>query len=555
MPHRAAVLVVDDKHANRIALKAVIDPLGVRIVEARSGAEAIERASQETFAVALLDVQMPEMDGFEVAKRLRETTSGVELPIIFLTAIHGDELYARRGYAVGAADYITKPFDPDVLRARVKAFVDLFQQRERLRIQQVGERTRERDEALERLAALLASEKAARQEAEVANRVKDEFLAAVSHELRTPLTAILGWAMDARRRRPPPEVDRALARIERNARAQVRIVEDILDVGRIVSGKFRLEITGTSVSDAIDGAVAAVRPAAEAKQLKLVVGVDPNVGTIAADRDRVEQIIWNLLSNAIKFTPNGGQAELRASREGATVRIQVTDNGQGIEADLVPHLFEMFRQADGSPSRRHGGLGLGLAIAQQLAHAHGGSIAAQSDGQGKGAAFVLELPVGFPDSAPRGGSSRPPARAERLDGLRVLLVDDDEDARELLERILVDQAASVLVASTADEGMRLLVQERPDVLLSDIAMPAVSGYAFIRLVRDLPAEQGGMVPAVALSAYARPEDARRAIQAGFQAYVTKPIEPDELVATIARLAGKRQPGLAQAAGGAGQRST
>jgi signal transduction histidine kinase len=555
MPHRAAVLVVDDKHANRIALKAVIDPLGVRIVEARSGVEAIERASQETFAVALLDVQMPEMDGFEVAKRLRETTSGVELPIIFLTAIHGEELYARRGYAVGAADYITKPFDPDVLRARVKAFVDLFQQRERLRIEQVGERTRERDEALERLAALLASEKAARQEAEVANRVKDEFLAAVSHELRTPLTAILGWAMDARRRRPPPEVDRALSRIERNARAQVRIVEDILDVGRIVSGKFRLEITGTSVSDAIDGAVAAVRPAAEAKQLKLVVGVDPNVGTIAADPERLQQIIWNLLSNAIKFTPNGGHAELRASREGATVRIQVTDDGKGIEADLVPHLFEMFRQADASPSRRHGGLGLGLAIAQQLAHAHGGTIAAQSDGQGKGAAFVLELPVGFPGSAPSHHSSRPLGREERLDGLRVLLVDDDEDAREILERILVDQAASVFVASTADEGMRLLVQERPDVLLSDIAMPGVSGYAFIRLVRDLPAEQGGMVPAVALSAYARPEDARRAIQAGFQAYVTKPIEPDELVATVAQLAGKRQSGRAQAAGGTGQRST
>src|SRR5258708_233341 len=260
-----SILLVDDTQANLIALSAVLSPLGVRIVEAHSGVEAIERVAKEPFAVALLDVQMPGMDGFELARRLRETDAGFELPIIFLTAIHRDEQYARQGYAAGAADYITKPFDVGVLRARVKAFVDLFQQRERLRRVQVDRRTRERDEALEKLAALLESERAARHEAEIANRAKDEFLATVSHELRTPLNAILGWTTIARRHGSSPELQRALDTVERNARSQARIIEDVLDVGRIASGKLRLEITPANVSDAIEGAVQAVRPAAEAK--------------------------------------------------------------------------------------------------------------------------------------------------------------------------------------------------------------------------------------------------------------------------------------------------
>jgi signal transduction histidine kinase len=535
-PERASVLIVDDTAANRLSLAAVLAPLGVRIVEARSGAEAIERASSEAFAVALLDVQMPGMDGFEVAKRLRETSAGVELPIVFLTAIHRDELYARRGYAVGAADYITKPFDPDVLKARVKAFVDLFQQRERLRAQQLGERTRERDAALERLSALLASEQAARREAEVANRAKDVFLAAVSHELRTPLTAILGWAMDARRRKPSPEIERALSRIERNARAQMRIVEDVLDIGRVVSGQFRLEVSAANVADAIEGAVVAVRPAAQAKEVTIFETLEAGLGTIAADPERLQQIVWNLLSNAIKFTPAGGQVEVRAARRDANILIQVIDDGQGIGPDLMPHLFEMFRQADTSPSRRHGGLGLGLAIARQLVQAHGGRIEAHSDGEGKGSTFTVEIPAAPPPAAPSERPSRAPVQADRLDGIRLLLVEDDEDARELLERVLVDQGASVAVASSAPEGLRLLASYRPDVLLSDIAMPGVSGYTFIRMIRSLPPERGGRVPAVALTAYTRREDEERALQAGFEAHVSKPIEPDRLVSTLAELA-------------------
>jgi signal transduction histidine kinase len=534
----ATVLVVDDTPANLVAVGAVLRPLGVRIVEAHSGAEAIERVAREPFAVVLLDVQMPEMDGFEVARRLREMPTGVELPIIFLTAIHRNEGFARKGYAAGAADYVTKPFDPEILRARVKAFVDLFQQRERLRVEQVGLRTRERDEALERLTTLLASEQAARREAQLANSAKDEFLAAVSHELRTPLTAILGWVAVARREAPPEPIDAALSRIERNARAQMRIIEDLLDVGRIVSGKLRLEISATNVADAIEGAVLAVRPAAEAKQVTLDVDVAEGIGTIAADVERLQQIVWNLLSNAIKFTPQGGHVELVADRVGSDVIIRVRDDGQGIAPDFLPHLFETFRQADGSVSRRHGGLGLGLGIVRQIVHAHRGTITAHSDGVGKGASFIISLPAPahfVPE--PSGQRRASIVRAVRLDGLRLLVVDDDEDVRELLQRILSDHGATVCTASSADEALAVLTDLSPDVLLSDVGMPDVSGYSLIRRIRSLPADRGGRIPAIALTAYARPEDGERAFSAGFQAHIAKPIDVDRLTTVVANLAG------------------
>ena len=545
MPSTASVLVVDDTPANLIALGAVLGPLDVRIVEARSGPEAIELVGRESFAVCLLDVQMPGMDGFEVARRLRETAAGREVPIIFLTAIHSDEAYARKGYDSGAADYVTKPFDPGVLRARVKAFVDLYRQRERLRVEQVGERTRERDDALARLAELLESERAARREAEIANSAKDEFLATVSHELRTPLSAILGWAVMARRNELPPDVDRALVTIERNARAQMRILEDVLDVGRIVSGKLRLEVGATRVADVVEGALQAVRPAAEAKQVTLVGEVDEDVGVIAADPERLQQIVWNLLSNALKFTRRGGHVAVSCRRVGSTIALRVSDDGQGIKPEFLPHLFEPFRQADGSPTRRHGGLGLGLAIVKQLVVAHGGEITAHSDGEGKGAEFVIELPVRPPTAR---GSDRPswalsestalaPAEEVRLDGVKVLVVDDDPDTRDLVEHMLGAQGARVTAATCAEEAMAFLTRERPDVLLSDIGMPDVSGYSLIRRIRSLSPERGGRTPAIAFTAYARVEDGQKAFTAGFQAHVSKPVEPDRLMAVVANLAG------------------
>jgi signal transduction histidine kinase len=544
-PERASVLVVDDAPANLVALGAVLQPLEVRVVEAHSGAEAVECVARESFAVILLDVQMPEMDGFEVARRLRATANGEELPIIFLTAIHRDEEYARRGYASGGADYVTKPFDPDVLRARVKAFVDLFHQRERLRLQQVGERTRERDDALEKLAALLESERAARREAELANNAKDEFLATVSHELRTPLNAILGWAIIARRYSQSPDVDRALSTIERNARAQMRIIEDVLDVGRMLGGKLSLEISATRVAEAIEGALLAVRPAADSKGVKLSVTIDDGVSVIAADPGRLQQVVWNLLSNAIKFTPSGGSVEVVARQSQSTVFVRVRDDGQGIRPEFLPHLFETFRQGDGSTTRRHGGLGLGLAIVKQLVQAHGGKITAESEGEGKGSSFTIELPVRDARETTSDRAAQvapvarpsPPAHGVRLDGVRLLIVDDDEDSRDLIGCILEEQGATVASASSAGEALRLLEEHPPDVLLSDIGMPDINGYALIHRIRGMPAERGGNTPAIALTAYARTVDGERAFTAGFQAHVTKPVDPDNLAAVVAELAG------------------
>ena len=552
-----SVLLVDDMPANLLALRAVLTPLDVRLVEASSGEEALSHLAHETFAVALLDVQMPTMDGFELARRLRASPEGRELPIIFLTAIHRDEDYARRGYASGAADYITKPFDVDVLRARVRAFVDLFHQRERLRERQVGERTRERDDAMRRLAELLESERAARKEAEIANHAKDEFLATVSHELRTPLNAILGWAVIARRKVENPDVEAALATIERNARAQMRIIEDMLDVGRIISGKLRLEIGPVKVADAVHGAAQAVRPAADAKGVKLDIEVDEDVATIGADADRLQQIIWNVLSNAIKFTPAGGSVHLSASRDDSDVVIRVTDTGQGVPPQFLSSLFERFRQADGSTTRRHGGLGLGLAIVRQLVDAHGGTVHAESEGIGKGATFTITLPARSSVPAPieRTRSSRPGPRPvaleppSRLDGLRVLVVDDDEDARNLIERVLADEGALVSCATSAAEGLRAVGQVGLDVIVSDIGMPDMDGYALIHQIRSLPVDRGGQIPAIALTAYARAEDSERAIAGGFQAHLTKPIDPDKLVSLVASICALGAGTPARASGG------
>jgi len=824
---KPSVLIVDDVPSNLLALGAVLGPLGVRVVPVSSGREALERVREEEFAVVLLDVQMPEMDGFEVASRIRATDNGRELPIIFLTALHRDEAFVRRGYAAGAADYLTKPFDADVLRARVKAFVDLFQQREAVRRAQVALRTRERDDAMrravvfERIATaalettdlseflrellqillsvsevadsatvllrsgeelsvrasvvvsqepsderfkvrigegfagriaalripmeisesgpdaallggvlsargaralfgvpllsegqvlgvahvgstraaaftdrdkrlvqavaeraawavskhqerarvheivnaapaliaifrgnehaielanptferffgraspsfradgvihasiaralasvhatgdpvfipelplelpgdsgqetrfinltaqpligatgvrdnvlvfavdvtaevrarrqieahqlertrLLERERAARQQAETASRSKDEFLATISHELRTPLNAVIGWTARARAK-APPELDRALAIIERNAQSQARIIEDMLDLSRVISGRLRLEIRPISLKDPVQGAVEAVRPAAEAKGVTVEVDIFEGA-PLSADPDRLQQVIWNLLSNAIKFTPRGGRVWVRARHESDKVTIQVIDTGEGLDAQFLPFVFEPFRQADGSTTRRHGGLGLGLAIVRQLVQAHGGVARVKSAGVGCGATFEVELPLMRAEAAPPSEEqSRDPSGIfdpvelpdTRLDGLKIMVVDDEEDARALLVEVLGERGARVCTAESVAHALAQFAVFEPDVLVSDIGMPEADGYALIRQVRRLDPGAGGNIPAIALTAYARTQDVERALEAGFQRHLAKPVDAERLIGMIAQLA-------------------
>ncbi len=407
--------------------------------------------------------------------------------------------------------------------------------------------------AIENALAVKAAEEARarerwlRGEAERANRSKDEFLATVSHELRTPLNAILGWTVTLRGRRPPEEIDKGLAIVERNARAQAKLIEDVLDVSRIISGKLSLSLGPTSVATAARAAIETVTPAAEAKGINLSADVTDEALTITADADRLQQIVWNLLSNAVKFTPAGGDVALSVFRDGPDVCLRVSDSGEGIRHENLGHIFEAFHQADASTTRRYGGLGLGLSIVQQLVFAHGGTVHATSNGPGTGATFLVRLPVRSvitqpgtdpPVQSGQGAEMVEEATAVSLDGLRVLVVDDERDARLLLNEVLQGRGATVHMAASAAEALELFLRTRPDVMVSDIGMPGEDGYSLIKKVRALPVEQGGRTPAVALTAYARPEDAQRAFSAGFQVHVTKPLEPARLASVVANLGGR-----------------
>jgi PAS domain S-box-containing protein len=382
-------------------------------------------------------------------------------------------------------------------------------------------------------------------ESQEANRLKDEFLATVSHELRTPLTAILGWAHLMRGGQVEGEgAVKALETIERNARVQAQLIDDLLDVSRIVTGKLRLELTPVTPDSFIDPAVEAVRPAAEAKGVRLQKVIDTGVGAVMGDSARLQQVVWNLLSNAVKFTPRGGRVLVSLGRVNSQVEIAVTDTGAGIEPEFLPHVFERFRQADQRTTRQHGGLGLGLSIVRHLVELHGGSVRADSAGEGTGSTFTVMLPVApiyrREDAEKRArpaARDTPPAHEcpERLDGLRVLVVDDEPDARELLAVGFGHCGARVTTASSAREALEALAGEKFDVLVSDIGMPGEDGYELIRRVRALPPEAGGRTPAVALTAYARTEDRLRAMRAGFEMHVSKPVELTELVVVIANL--------------------
>jgi CheY-like chemotaxis protein/nitrogen-specific signal transduction histidine kinase len=402
----------------------------------------------------------------------------------------------------------------------------------------------ERARAETERAELLAREQAARAEAERANRAKDEFLATLSHELRTPLSAILGWT---RMLRTVPldeaTVTRALQTIERNAKLQAQLIEDLLDVSRVITGKLALDVRVVELGPIIDAALEVVRPAAQAKGIRLEATLDAEAGLVSGDASRLQQIVWNLLSNAIKFTPAAGQVEIRLERAGLYARITVTDTGQGLSPDFLPHVFERFRQADSSSTRAHGGLGLGLAIVRQLAELHGGTVDAASPGLGMGATFGVNLPLA--GVATPADDADPEVEDERsepgvsLEGVRVLVVDDQEDARELVRLFLTTHGADVSSAASVAEAIAALERAVPDVLVTDLAMPHEDGYALLRRVRALERERGKAIPALAVTAFAGVDDGQRARAAGFAAHLAKPVEPQQIARAVALAAGRR----------------
>lgn len=678
---KANILLVDDHPENLIALEAILERLGQNLVKAHSGKEALRCLLHQDFAVILLDVQMPEIDGFETATLIRQRQRSRSTPIIFLTAFSTNDNMVFKGYALGAVDYLLKPIDPVILTSKVTVFVDLFkktmevqQQATQLaainaQLSQSEQRFRslstcspigifltdttgnctytnpncqaicgfqieeswydgwariihpeERDRVLDdwknciyqeqiysaefriytpdlavhwvhvRTSPLLSDqrqllghvgtiediterkqaeivfeqiirEQAARAEAEAANRMKDEFLAIISHELRTPLNSILGWSqLLLNRKFDETTTTRAMETIARNAKSQAQLIEDILDVSKIVRGKLRLMIQPVNLVELIETVLDTLRPLADTKAIQLETTLDSNVPRVAGDSERLKQIIWNLLSNAIKFTSEGGRVEVRLSTvksdeqkpiddDGLPVtsyqllvteyaQLQVIDAGIGISPDFLPYVFDRFRQADSSSTRSSGGLGLGLTIVRHLVELHNGKISAESAGEGKGATFTVQLPLlaAGQETIDTGDKSLDPSPHPRLDGVKVLVVEDNTDTREFIKIVLEQSGAEVTAVESVDEAMKCLDVSSFDVLVSDIAMPGEDGYQFIRMLRDLEQQRGGgKIPAIALSAYTRLEDQMQALSAGFQMHVSKPVAPTVLVATVAQM--------------------
>jgi PAS domain S-box-containing protein len=660
------VLLVDDRADKLLALESILAGDGYRVVSARSGEEALRHLLRADFAVILMDVRMPEMDGFETAALIRARPRSEKTPIIFVTALGDAEIDAARSYALGAADYIHLPVAPEVLRTKVAVFVDLFQkstevrrQAEWLRVAQEREHARRLAEARDRLdletrrnrfftlavdmlgiagfdgyfrqlnpswertlgysehelrahpmtelvhpddreateAQLrrlwegapsatfenrcrrrdgsyrwlswtaasfpeeglvyvfardvtfrkvvekerleLVREQEARRAAQRENERKDEFLATLSHELRAPLTPILGWTSVLRTGRVDAlGFERGLDVIERNVKRQAQLIEDLLDVSRIVNGKLRLDLQPVDARAVVEAGLESVRPAAAARSVQLDLVTGPGPFAVVADAARFQQVVWNLAANAIKFTPEGGRVEVRLEAVPGRVRLEVHDDGIGIEPDFLPEVFDRFRQAATGSTRSHGGLGLGLTIVRHVVEAHGGTVEASSAGTGKGATFVVLLPAAHgPDASAK--EKRPvTATMHALDGLKVLVVDDDSAVCEVLRLVLSGQGARPTIAASVDEAQAAFARERPDVVVSDIGMPHRDGYAFIESVRALSADDGGNVPALALTAYASPEDAARARAAGFSMHLAKPVDPALVVRTIGTLVGR-----------------
>jgi signal transduction histidine kinase/ActR/RegA family two-component response regulator len=564
------VLVLPPTGADALAMGKLFAANSIPCALSTSAAQLLE--DQRLGAATLIVSEVALLDHAEdFVARLMPQPVWSDLPIVVLSR-SGRESAALADVVarLGNVSVVERPVRTSTLvslvRSCLRARERQYQMREYLVRQARSQRAlREAQQAIEtERERLLEAERATRSDAERANRVKDEFLATLSHELRTPLHSILGWTYVMRRSRElPREVAAGLDVIERNARVQAQIIEDLLDMSRIVSGKVRLHLESVDLASVLSSTVDTVRPSAQAKDLRLDVAIDPGECTVRGDPDRLQQVLWNLLTNAVKFCRKEGRIGVTLTSESSQVHVEVTDDGEGIDPDFLPHIFDRFRQADASAARRHGGLGLGLSIVKNLVELHGGEVAAESAGRNAGALFRVTLPLaasalqaaaaaaavgtagdgvgvaaggdGLAAAARGAAPCGPEPVVADLHGMKILVVDDEPDARSLLQRLFRNCNASVVAASSADEAVEALLRHAPDVLISDIGMPGADGYMLIRRVRSLAGAKGE-VPAIALTAYAHVEDKAKALRAGFQSHLSKPIEPKELISAVESLA-------------------
>lgn len=680
------ILVVDDDDANRYVVSRILRQAGFAIKEAATGTDALQLATEQPDLI-ILDIKLPDINGFEVCQQLKAEPVTSLIPVLHLSAFKVTSADKVHGLDSGADGYLTHPVNPLELIATVKALLRIRQTEKQLQqseekfraifnqtFQHIGmlepngaiieinqsalnfvgqkledvvgrllwempwwkikiERNRPSNlsfslsltstqEQLQNAIALAATGKFIRYEVQMqglndkvatfdfsikpildergkvvqlvyegrdisdrkrvedelrrANQVKDEFLAILSHELRSPLNAILGWSQLLRSRKVDlAATSRALETIERNAKLQTQMIEDLLDISRIIRGKIELNVAPVNLIAAIEGAIATMQLAAQAKAIQIENILEPNGATVLGDLNRLQQIVWNLLSNAIKFTPPGGKVEIKLEKvqmarelqmadfrfeisgqdntsnlqseianlklpqsEISYARITVKDTGKGITADFLPHAFDYFRQADSSMTRIHGGLGLGLAIVRHLVELHGGRVYAASLGEGQGATFTVMLPL-IDDRSPTNSDHNGRDNYQNLRGVQVLVVDDEPDTREYITFVLEDSGAVVTAVASANEGLKALDKSLPDVVISDIGMPGKDGFALMREIRERSPAAGGEIPAIALTAYARDEDSAQALLAGFQMHLSKPVEPDDLVSAIANLIAKK----------------
>lgn len=533
------ILSVDDNDANLYTRGRILRREGFAVVEASTGADALRLVRELKPPLVLCDVQMPDINGLEVCRRIKNDSELISTFVLQISASLIEPQDKARALDGGADAYLTEPVEPEELLATVRALLRLHRAEAELRQTQTN------------LAAALAAEQTARQAAETATRLKDEFLAVISHELRSPLNSILGWNQFLMRGADEATVKRAAVVIARQGAQQLRLIEDLIDTARITTGKMRLEVQPIELADVILAALDTVRPAADAKNILLLADLDKDAGQITGDADRLQQVVWNLLTNAVKFTPNGGTVFVELARDSSNVALTVRDTGQGIEPQFLPFVFDRFRQADASTSRRFGGLGLGLALVRHLIEMHGGTVTAYSAGENQGTTFTVKFPLRAVHAQPEffySTEPRPTAETtftavvnnnQALAGVSALIVDDETDSRELIAQTLIQFGARVTTVKSGAEALEQLnaagenIAQTPKftVLICDIGMPEEDGFATLEKIRRL-ADGYAKLPAIALTAYARPEDRAQAFAAGFQEYLTKPVQTNALVDVI-----------------------